>query len=202
MRRSALLVSSLLFIGCKSEAPSPSDPGDANAATELAAPAPQDTSSSDASPPSASASAADTREASAGIALTTPEEAVAVFINATRASDIDSLWAVMPAAARAALPEVMRRASQASDAELAKAGLTRDALATLTPRDFFAKVVKATPSDPLRFPTAPSELKASYEEPGRTRASVRFKTGSQICQASTLFEEGVWRVEQAGCDNP
>jgi len=204
MRRTVLVVSSLLLFACKSETDVPRAEDGASAtdmkAADAAATTPDATPASptDASPTVAAGAA----ERIPGLALTTPEEALMVFADGTRTSDIDKLWAVMPKAARAALPEVIQRAGRATDEELAKVGLTRGELATIAPRDFFARVVKATPVDPTRFPSAPTEVKASYEEPGRTRASVRYKIGDQVCTASTLLEDGLWRVEQAGCDDP
>lgn len=209
MRRTVLVVSSLFLFACKSETDVPraedgASATDLKAADAAATPAaattatPADattTSSTDATPTGVA-------ERIPGLALTTPEEALMVFADGTRTSDIDKLWAVMPKAARAALPEVIQRAGRATDDELAKVGLTRGELATIAPRDFFARVVKATPVDPTRFPSAPTEVKASYEEPGRTRASVRYKIGDKVCTASTLLEDGLWRVEQAGCDDP
>ena len=114
---------------------------------------------------------------------TTPEDALLAYLEGTRKQDPERLWSVMSVEARGLMAQVLGKAKGAPEPELAKIGLTRGALESMTGREFFDHMVRQAPKpDPqaivgalkTELAATPDRMLVSFNlgaAPGETRGS-------------------------------
>lgn len=133
----------------------------------------------------------------------TAEDALVAYLEGTRKQDPERLWSVMSVEARTLMAQVLGKAKAAPEPELAKIGLTRGALESMTGREFFEHMVRQAPKpDPQELVGAlKSELAATPDRmlvsftlgaaPGETRTS--------RCQADAVKDAEGWKIEVSHC---
>ena len=131
------------------------------------------------------------------------EDALLAYLEGTRKQDPERLWSVMSVEARALMAQVLGKAKAAPEPELAKIGLTRGALESMTAREFFDHMVRQAPKpDPQELVGAlKTELAATPDRmlvsftlgaaPGETRPS--------RCQADAVKDAEGWKIEVSHC---
>ncbi len=128
-----------------------------------------------------------------------PEAALQLYYEGTREKNADKLWAIMSEPAKKALGGVRNSAIQATDEQLAAAGLEREKLKVMSDREFFVAMVATTPLPPdVADMKPPTEHKR--EPAGDDRMKLRFKLGEAFCEADLVKEADGWKVDGTQCE--
>jgi hypothetical protein len=128
-----------------------------------------------------------------------PEAALQLYYEGTREKNADKLWAIMSEPAKKALGGVRNSAIQATDAQLAAAGLEREKLKVMSDREFFVAMVTTTPLPPdVADMKPPTEHRR--EPSGDDRMKLRFRLGEAFCEADLVKEADGWKVDGTQCE--
>ena len=128
-----------------------------------------------------------------------PEAALQLYYEGTREKNADKLWAIMSEPAKKALGGVRNSAIQATDEQLAAAGLEREKVKAMSDREFFVAMVATTPLPPdVADMKPPTDHKR--ESAGDDRMKLRFKLGEAFCEADLVKEADGWKVDGTQCE--